>query len=208
MSTPKILIACEESQVVTQAFRDLGYEAWSCDCLPTSGQHPEWHYQCDIMSNFIMSKTWDLVIAFPPCTHLANSGAKHFKKKQAAGIQQIGIWFFMEMLKFKSPRIAIENPVGIMSTKYRKPDQIIDPSMFGDDYNKKTCLWLKGLPKLVQTHMKPLRATFNKQFPSGKKMSDWYYKTSCLPQKDRAKARSKTPVGLAKAMAEQWSKLL
>lgn len=208
-------MACEESQVVTQAFRDLGYTAYSCDILPTSGKHPEWHIQTNILNLLHKNIPYDLVIAFPPCTHLASSGAKHFKKKQADGRQQQGINFFLAMLSFNSPRICIENPIGIMSTKYRKPDQIVHPWQFmltaDDNYPKATCLWLKGLPLLVprftQMKTRPI-IHLNKTLSSGKQMSEWYYKTSCLPQKDRAKARSKTPEGLAKAMAEQWSKLL
>jgi len=200
----KILIACEESQVVTAEFRRLGYEAYSCDTLPTSGNRPDWHLQQDVM--LLLNQPWDLVIAFPPCTHLANSGAKHFAKKQKDGRQQQAIDFFLAMLRFNATRIAIENPVGIMSTKYRKPDQIVDPTMFGHNYNKTTCLWLKDLPKLVAPFSK-LKQN-QKVFASGKKMTRWYYETSCLPHAERAKARSKFPVGIAKAMAEQWSKLL
>jgi hypothetical protein len=205
-TNPKILIACEESQVVTQAFRDLGYEAWSCDILPTSGSHPEWHLQQDVLE--LISSPWDLVIAFPPCTHLASSGAKHFKQKQADGRQKAAIDFFLAMLSFNSPRIAVENPVGIMSTEYRKPDQIVQPYQYGDGYKKTTCLWLKGLPKLKPLSGLQVWYSGQKEFKSGKKMSDWYYKTSCLPHAERSKARSKFPAGIATAMAEQWSKVL
>lgn len=209
--TKKILVACEESQIVTQAFRDLGYEAWSCDILPTSGLHPEWHLEDDVRNYFV--DKWDLVIAFPPCTHLASSGAKHFTAKRQDGRQQLAINFFLSMLDFDSPRIAIENPVGIMSSVYRKPDQIVQPWMFCasniDNYPKSTCLWLKGLPKLIPTHKtQPLGASGMHNLKTGKTMSKWYYDTSCLPHAERAKARSKTPIGLAKAMAEQWSKVL
>jgi site-specific DNA-cytosine methylase len=204
MTSPKILIACEESQVVTTEFRNLGYEAWSCDILPTSGNRPDWHLQQDVIP--LLKEVWDLIIAFPPCTHLANSGAKHFAAKQADGRQQLAIDFFLAFTQANSPRIAIENPIGIMSTKYKKPSQIVQPWMFGDNYNKSTCLWLKGLPKLVATQIKLVSG--NKVFKSGKKMSEWYYATSCLPHKERAKARSKTPLGLATQMAIQWSKVL
>jgi len=209
----KILIACEESQVVTAEFRRLGYEAYSCDILPTSGNRPDWHLQQDVIP--LLSEAWDLIIAFPPCTHLANSGAKHFAKKQKDGRQQQAIAFFLEFTQANSRFIAIENPIGIMSTKYRKPDQIIHPWQFmlseADDYPKATCLWLKGLPPLKrlysQLKIRPIKH-HTKTLKSGKKMSQWYYNTSCLPHAERAKARSKSPIGLAKAMAEQWSKVL
>ena len=133
----KILVACEESQAVTIEFRALGHEAYSCDILPCSGGHPEWHIQGDVLP--LLKEKWDMVIAFPPCTHLAVSGAAHFAKKRADGRQQQGIDFFMEFTKLTCA-YAIENPVGIMSKLWRKPDQIIQPWQFGDSFQKQTCL--------------------------------------------------------------------
>lgn len=198
MAKSKILVACEESQVVTQAFRDLGYEAYSCDIVDCSGGHPEWHLKCDVRD--LLTEQYDLVIAHPPCTDLSCSGAKHFAEKIKDGRQPIAVAFFMLMTQFKSPRICIENPIGIMSTRYRKPDQIIHPYMFGDPAKKSTCLWLKGLPKLVPTNI--VGVLPDKVFPSGKRMSAWYYATR------GSKKRSKTFPGFAKQMAEQWGKLL
>ena len=211
----RVLVACEESQVVCKAFRDKGHEAFSCDILDCSGGHPEWHIKDDVRNvlnsyPILMGFKWDMIIGFPPCTHLANSGAKHFAKKKKDGRQQEGIDLFMAIANADCPKIAIENPVGIMSTVWRKPDQIIHPYMFGDYVQKKTCLWLKGLPKLISTDVRfkdPQTKFFaNKvKFSSGKTMSDWYYQTSCLPHNQRSLARSKTFPGIAKAMAEQWA---
>ena len=200
MKTKRVLVACEESQAVTVELRKLGIEAFSCDILPTSGDHPEWHLQEDVVP--LLKQPWDLILAFPPCTHLAVSGARHFAQKIADGRQQQGIDFFMLFTQLDCPRVAIENPVGIMSTKYRKPDQIINPWMFGDPFSKKTCLWLKGLPKLEPTDIvdKGEYATF----PSGKRMPKWYSEA----KGDRSGTRSKTFPGIAKAMADQWGKLL
>ena len=156
----KILVACEESQRVCQAFRDKGHEAYSCDILPTSGDHPEWHIQGDAIGVLVRAITddimrggsvWDMMIAFPPCTDLAVSGARWFPEKRADGRQRAATDFFLKIANAPIPRIAIENPIGIMSTLYRKPDQIIQPWMFGHPEQKKTCLWLKGLPKLYPT---------------------------------------------------------
>src|SRR6478609_2097858 len=126
----RVLVACEESQTVCLAFRKLGHDAYSCDVLPPSGDHPEWHIQDDVLH--LLSEPWDLVIAFPPCTHLANSGARWFPEKRADGRQQSAAWFFMQMTRANAPRIAIENPVGVMSILYRKPNQIISPHQYGD----------------------------------------------------------------------------
>jgi len=145
----KILIACEESQAVTIEFRKLGFQAYSCDLLPCTGGYPEWHFQNDVIP--LLNEKWDLIIAFPPCTDLAASGARHFEKKRANGTQQKSIEFFMEFVNAKCDKIAIENPIGIMSKIYRKPDQIIQPYQFGDKAQKSTCLWLKNLPKLEHT---------------------------------------------------------
>jgi hypothetical protein len=183
----KVLVACEESQEVCKAFRALGHEAYSCDIEPCSGGNPEWHLQVDALE--LLKMQWDMILAFPPCTDLAVSGARYFAEKRADGRQQRSIDFFMEFARADCPRIAIENPVGIMSTYYRKPDQIIQPWQFGHGETKKTCLWLKGLP--------PLKPT---EIVSGREQRIW----RMPPSKDRAKMRSRTYPGVAKAMAEQW----
>jgi len=145
----KVLVACEESQAVTIEMRKLGIEAFSCDIEPCSGGHPEWHLQQDVIP--ILLEEWSMIIAFPPCTHLAVSGAKWFEEKRKDGRQKEGIDFFMKFTNLKCPKVVIENPIGIMSTIYRKPDQIIHPWMFGHTEVKSTCLWLKGLPLLKST---------------------------------------------------------
>ena len=147
----RILVACEESQAVTKELRRLGHEAYSCDIQPCSGGHPEWHLQVDALE--LLKMAWDMLIAFPPCTDLAVSGARWFPEKRADGRQQRSIDFFMRFVRADCPRIAIENPVGIMSTEYRKPSQIIQPWMFGHGETKATCLWLKGLPPLIPTEI-------------------------------------------------------
>lgn len=187
----RVLVACEESQAVTKAFRELGIEAYSCDLQPCSGGHPEWHFQGDVTK--LLNQAWDLVIAFPPCTHLASSGARWFAEKQADGRQQEGIDFFMLFANCKADRVAIENPVGIMSTKFRKPDQIIQPWQFGHGETKATCLWLKNLPKLEPTDI-----------VEGREQRVW----KMSPSPERGKERSKTYEGVAKAMAQQWAKIL
>lgn len=193
----RILCACEESQAVCKEFRKLGHEAYSCDIEPCSGGHPEWHLQQDVRE--LLGGAWDLVIAFPPCTHLASSGARWFKQKQADGRQQQGIDFFMLFTDLPHiPKVAIENPIGIMSTKYRKPDQIIQPWMFGHPETKATCLWLKNLPLLEPTD--DVRELMERL--SDKDKHRIHYMS---PGEDRGKLRSKTYEGIAKAMAEQWS---
>ena len=201
----KILIACEESQSITLAFRKLGYEAYSCDLLPCSGGHPEWHYQEDVFK-VIEKENWDMMIAHPPCTHLAVSGARHFAKKIADGRQQQGIDFFMALVNSNIPHYAIENPVGIMSSKYRKPDQIIQPWHYGHKATKATCLWLRDLPLLKPTNIVD-KGEFV-VFPSGKRMNKWYADSSKLSPKMREKWRNKTFQGIADAMAEQWGNYL
>lgn len=196
-----ILIACEESQECCKAFREQGHNAFSCDILPCSGGHPEWHLQDDV--RHILNYEWDMIIAFPPCTHLAVSGAKHFERKRKEGTQSAAIDFFMLLANQPCKRIAIENPIGIMSTWWRKPDQIIQPWQFGHSVNKTTCLWLKGLPPLIPT--KIVSKADSVLFDSGKRMSKWYYETSCLPHKQRSIARSRTFPGIAMAMAQQWA---
>lgn len=209
----KILIGCEESQAVTIAFRELGFEAYSCDILPCSGGHPEWHKQ-GFLEDFIgEGSEWDLIIAFPPCTFITVTGNRWFniEKYGEKAIERIknrewAISFFMMIANRNCKRIAIENPVGIMSTEWRKPDQIIQPWQFGDPFEKKTCLWLKGLPVLKFTNIvEPPKRT---EFSSGKSMPTWYADLWSLPKEERAKLRSKTFPGIAKAMAEQWGEYL
>ena len=192
----KILVACEESQAVTIELRKLGHEAFSCDILPCSGGHPEWHIQDDVRNElrydlvFMSQCKYDMVIGFPPCNDLAVSGARWFKEKQADGRQQKSIQFFNFFTLLKNEYVAIENPIGIMSTKYRKPDQIIQPWQFGHGETKATCLWLKNLPKLQPTNI-----------VEGREQRIW----KMPPSPERSKLRSKTYPGIAKAMAEQWS---
>jgi site-specific DNA-cytosine methylase len=186
----KVLVACEESQAVTKEMRAMGIEAYSCDIEPCSGGHPEWHIQCDVTK--ILNCNWDIVLAFPPCTHLSVSGARWFKDKIKDGRQQKAIDFFMKFTNLDVP-YAIENPVGIMSTHFRKPDQIIQPYQFGHGETKKTCLWLNKLPLLKPTDI-----------VSGREQKIW----RMPPSLDRAKNRSKTYSGVAKAMASQWGILL
>ena len=147
----RILVACEESQAVTIELRRLGHEAYSCDLQDCSGGHPEWHIKGDALE--LLKMKWDMIIAHPPCTDLASSGARWFPEKRADGRQKRSIDFFMTFANAECPRIAIENPVGIMSTEYRKPDQIVQPWQFGHGETKATCLWLKGLPCLVPTEI-------------------------------------------------------
>lgn len=192
----KVLVACEESQEVCKAFRALGHEAYSCDIEPCSGGHPEWHLQVDALE--MLKLKWDMIIAHPPCTHLAVSGAAWFKQKQEDGRQQEAIDFFMKFVNADCEHIAVENPVCIMSTHYRKPDQIIQPWMFGHPEKKATCLWLKGLPPLTPTNDV---SEYMKTLPKSKQERLHYLP----PSPDRAKLRSKTFPGLAKAMASQWS---
>ena len=203
----KILIACEESQKVCIAFRAKGHEAYSCDILPESGGHPEWHIQGDVLP--LLEQEWDMIIGFPPCTHLAVSGAAHFAKKIADGRQQQGVDFFMMFAKAKCPRIAIENPIGIMSKRWRKPDQIIQPWMFGDPFQKSTCLWLKGLPLLVSTNIVD-HGEFKKWVDpkTGKTKSQpmWFFQSLyAKTAEERTRIRNRTFDGVALAMADQWS---
>lgn len=203
MKQLKVLIACEESQAVCKEFRRLGHEAYSCDILDCSGGHPEWHIKGDVLP--LLKEPWDLVIAFPPCTHLAVSGAAWFEQKRKDGRQQEGIDFFMNFANY-SGKIAIENPVGIMSSVWRKPNQIIQPYMFGDNYQKSTCLWLNGLPNITPTDVVDKGKMV--EYASGKRMPEWYAGLYKLKPAERAKMRSKTFPGIAKAMAEQWSEYI
>jgi hypothetical protein len=220
----KVLVACEESQEVCKAFREKGHEAYSCDIQECSGGHPEWHIQSDalpLLNGNCEFKTidgqkhsidgkWDLIIAHPPCTYLTVTGNRWFNVERYGdkAVQRIkdrkeAAKFFMAFANADCDHIAIENPVGYMSTYWRKPDQIIQPWMFGDAEEKKTCLWLKGLPNLIETNIvtPPDRVRFN----SGKSMPKWYADAWHLSKEERSKLRSKTFPGIAKAMANQWA---
>lgn len=191
---PRILVACEFSAVVRDAFRRRGFDAWSCDLLPTEGD-PRWHLRYDVREVMYpwgkVGTSFDLMIAHPPCTHLAVSGARWFREKQAE--QGAALDFVRELLNAPIPRIALENPVSIISTRIRKPDQIIQPWMFGHGEVKATCLWLKNLPKLEPTNVVDGRhARVHREAPSP----------------DRWKNRSRTLEGIADAMAQQWSRQL
>ena len=215
-----MLIACEESQAVCKEFRRLGHEAYSCDIQECSGGHPEWHIHGNVLpllngkcefetadgQYHSLGTRWDLIVAHPPCTDLAVSGARWFLEKQKDFRQQRSCVFFMYFALAWCDRIAVENPIGIMSNIYRKPDQIIQPWMFGDAEEKKTCLWLKGLPNLTETNVTvpPERIKFD----SGKSMPKWYADAWRLSKEERQRGRSKTFPGIAKAMAEQWSKYI
>ena len=202
------MVACEESQAVTIELRKLGHEAFSCDLLPCSGGFPDWHLQEDVFS-VISSRSWDMMIAFPPCTDLAVSGARHFERKRKDGSQQKSIEFFLKLVNAPIPQIAIENPIGIMSKNYRKPDQIIQPYMFGDKAQKSTCLWLKNLPKLTPTDIVEKGEFFEFTSKKGekKRMPMWYYKalSEAKTPEQRRTLRSKTFKGIAEAMAIQWT---
>ena len=206
----RVLAACEESQEVCKAFRAKGHEAYSCDIEPCSGGHPEWHLQQDVSG--LLAKKWDMIIAFPPCTHLSVSGAKHFEGKRLDGRQKEGVEFFMQFINADCEKIVVENPVGIISGRYIKkhfPDlckkynlpmkssQRIQPYEHGHEAQKTTCLWIKGLPLLIPTKMVG-RGEMHTT-PSGKVLPKWY--SNCGNRKIN---RSKTFPGIAKAMAEQW----
>ena len=219
----KVLVACEESQEVCKAFRAKGHEAYSCDIQECSGGHPEWHIQGDVIPlingdcTFRTADThthtqagpWDILIAHPPCTHLTSSGQWAYSKGKDPGLRTEAIHFFMEFFNARCSQVAIENPIGIMSTICRKPNQIISPWMFGDPAEKRTCLWLKGLPNLVPTFTKkpPLEyfEWIDSKTGQKKRREMWMYRIRCISdRKRRAKEASKTFPGIAKAMAEQW----
>ena len=191
----RVLIACEYSGTVRDAFRAAGHDAMSCDLLPTDRPGP--HYQGDVFD--VIGDDWDMMIAHPPCTHLAVSGAKHFAAKQADGRQAAALFFVQRLLDAPIPRICLENPVSIISSQIRKPDQIIQPWMFGHEATKTTCLWLKGLPHLVPTDIVGKGARHVTK--SGKSLPTWY---NLPPSADRWKIRSATFKGIADAMAAQW----
>jgi hypothetical protein len=207
----KILVACEESQAVTIELRKLGHEAFSCDLLPCSGGHPEWHLQQDVFD--VMDNGWDMMIAFPPCTDLAVSGAAHFVKKIADGRQKKSIDFFMKFVNAPIDKIVIENPIGIMSGLFREPNQIIQPWQFGDKAQKSTCLWLKNVNLLQPTNIVEKGEFFewkDKKTGKIKKQPLWYYQAllNSKNSAERSTLRSKTFPGIAKAMAEQFTRPL
>jgi site-specific DNA-cytosine methylase len=183
----RVLVACEYSGAVRRAFRELGHDAYSCDLL-SAEDDSEYHFQGDV--GYFMNYGWDLMIAHPPCTHLAVSGARWFKDKREE--QEQALTFVWLLMKAPIDKIAIENPVSIISSRIRKPDQIIQPWQFGHGETKATCLWLKGLPKLMPTNIVPGREARVHMMPPGP---------------NRWKERSRTYEGIAKAMAEQWGGL-
>ena len=193
MNKLRVLVACEYSGRVRDAFSKKGHYALSCDILPT--EQPGQHYSGDVLK--ILECQWDLMVAFPPCTHIAVSGARWFKEKIADGRQQMGIDFFMALANAPIDKIAIENPVGIMSSIWRKPDQIVQPFEYGHTETKKTCLWLKNLPKLIPTEM-----VYDEMINLPKKERSRIHYMS--PGKNRSKLRSKTYSGIANCMADTW----
>jgi len=186
----RVLVACEFTGTVRRAFRELGHEAWSCDILPAEDGGP--HIQGDVRQ--VLGDGWDLMVAHPPCTHLAVSGARHFHRKQVE--QAEALEFVQTLMDAPIPRIALENPVSVISSRIRKPDQIIQPYQFGHPESKKTCLWLKGLNPLQPTAVMQMRGRWENQTPSGQ--------NKLGPSPDRWKIRSKTYPGIAHAMATQW----
>ena len=239
----KVLVACEESQRVCTEFRKLGHEAYSCDIDPCSGGHPEWHIQDDVLpllngnctfktADGVLHKIggkWDMIIAFPPCTHLAVSGSRHFEEKRLDGRQIEGLEFFCKFFEADCNKIVIENPVNIISGDYvtkwfpdiaekydlpRKPTQRIHPWMFGDNFSKCTCLWEKGVEPLVPLIKEEPEMEYHewvdKKTGKKKRQNLWMYQAlrNTKTAEDRRRVRSKTFPGIAKAMAEQWGKEL
>lgn len=232
----KILVACEESQAITKELRALGHDAYSCDLLPCSGGHPEWHFNYDVFQvieenggtlqngNVVNDGLdWELMIAHPPCTFLAVSGARWYYHPDDSGMptserrphprfpnrakdREEAVEFFIKLCEAPIDKIAVENPVGIISTRYRKPNQTVHPWMFGDEASKATCLWLKNLPLLEPTNIvgKGERVTLK----SGKSLPKWYSDalTNSKTAAERRTLRSKTFKGMAQAMALQWTK--
>jgi hypothetical protein len=190
----RVLVGCEFSGTVRSAFRAAGHEAYSCDLLPAEDGGP--HLQCDVRE--VLNDNWDLAIFHPPCTHLAVSGARHFHRKQAE--QADALEFVRALLNSPIPRIALENPVSVISTRIRKPTQILQPYMFGHPESKKTCLWLVNLPALRPTDIMRDRGRWENQTPSGQ--------NKLGPSPDRWKIRSRTYPGIANAMAVQWGEIL
>jgi len=212
----KILVACEESQAITKEFRALGHEAYSCDILPCSGGHPEWHLQGDVFG--FIDQGWDLMVAHPPCTYLSVSGARHLYNKDGSKNleryknQREALDFVEKLMSCNIPRIAIENPVSVISSQIRKPDQIVQPWMFGDSASKTTCLWLKNLPKLVATNVVEkgeFKEWIDKKTGKVKRQATWYYDAliNAKTPEERRSLRSKTFKGIAQAIASQWGNL-
>ena len=232
----KILVACEESQAVTIELRKLGHEAYSCDIEPCSGGHPEWHIMQDVLpllngncafktcdkETHVVNGKWDMLIAFPPCTHLAVSGAAWFEKKRANGEQRDAIKFFMTFITADCEKIVVENPVNIISGDYIskwfpdlqeeygfpiKPSQKIQPWQFGEEAQKTTCLWIKGVPLLSSTEIvgKGEMKANNRKNGRIEYRAKWFEDARKLSSKERSKVRSKTFPGVARAMAEQWA---
>ena len=223
----KVLVACEESQRVCKAFRQRGHEAYSCDIMDCSGGHNEWHIMQDVIpllngncefetvdgTKHKIEGKWDMIIAHPPCTYLTVTGNRWFnverygeKAIQRQKDRKEAIKFFMEIANADCEKIVIENPVGVMSTVWRKPEQIIQPYMFGDSAEKKTCLWLKGVELLKATN--EVEPPERVKFDSGKTMPKWYADLWHLPREERSRLRSQTFPGIAKAMAEQWGVII
>jgi len=232
----KILVACEESQAVTKELRKLGHEAYSCDLLPCSGGHPEWHFNLDVFkvikekggelqngSKVFLKDKWDMMIAHPPCTYLAVSGAQwyyhpddrhlptdkrrpHPKYPNRAKDRELAVKFFIKLWKVDIEKIVIENPIGVISTRLHPPTQIVQPYMFGDEATKTTCLWIKNLPKLEPTNLVGKGERIH--FKSGKSQPKWYSDAfvKAKSHEERRTMRSKTFQGMARAMAEQWTK--
>lgn len=235
MKRMNVLVACEESQAITKELRILGHNAYSCDLLPCSGGHPEWHFNTDVFEiiennggqlqngkKMILKKKWDMMIAHPPCTYLAVSGAQwyyhpddkllpiqerrpHPKYPNRAMDREEALAFFLALAKAPIEKIAIENPIGIVSSRWKKPDQIVHPFMFGDEARKTTCLWLKNLPLLVPTNI--VGEGERVKFKSGKSQPKWYSDAfvKAKTAEERRTMRSKTFKGMAQAMAEQWT---
>jgi hypothetical protein len=236
MKKLNILVACEESQAVTKELRLLGHNAYSCDLLPCSGGHPEWHFNMDVFDVIdnkggvlqnegliTLKSNWDIMIAHPPCTYLAVSGAQwyyhpedknlpieirrpHPKFPNRAQDREDAIKFFIALANAPIEKIVIENPVGVISSRFRKPDQVVQPFMFGDEARKTTCLWLKNLPKLEPTNM--VGEGERIYFKSGKSQPKWYSDAlvKSKSNEERRTMRSKTFLGMARAMAEQWTR--
>lgn len=206
----KILIGCEESQIVCKEFRKLGFEAYSNDLIPTSGNHPEWHLQMDVFKAVKKIKP-TLAIFHPDCERLTVACNKYYKKEYADRFPNIhieraeAINFFMKLVNLKIKYKVIENPIGIMSTAYRKPDQIIQPYFFGDTERKATCLWLTNLPKLIPTNIVKPEIIYHK---SGRTDSKLHFETLKLAKEERKKIRSKTFKGIAEALAFQYGNYL
>jgi hypothetical protein len=210
----KILVACEESQAITKELRALGHEAYSCDLLPCSGGHPKWHFHKDVFEVIKMMK-WDMMIAHPPCTYLAVSGARWMHNKDGSrneerwNNQLAGLDFVQRLMDAPIPKIAIENPISVISSKIRKPDQIVQPWMFGDEAQKSTCLWLKGLPLLEPTDIVG-KGEFKEWIGKNgkkKKQAVWFFDAlkNAKTSAERRTLRSKTFKGMAMAMAKQWT---